>query len=648
MFMCFAQQWVMRIHLSSRFASTSMFHAVVLEQLEFSLIALATWHIPLTDISIEVSSSSFSYNTSYSTSSSEERRLADSTTYGSGDLLVFTPVDQLRLNIDGCAFGFSFFLGLNTLLYVARWSEILFDPVSTAGAKNLARFSTLAYTVVAGVFFAGAALCHVAGPGGGADDGYSFDDDTASACVNIWLGANVVMLGSLALWVWIIGKKPVEEAHSLSVPMCVTYLIIRVGEWTMVMLGETVLSLLGVPLKRNMMVYLMFTCTMLIAGNIQFQGYMIHPIHAEHHVLQGGQFSFKGYLYLIWATIWYAMILVLIGTGAKVLTKEATYGIVLEGANWCLCGGLAAAFISNMTFQALHQRDKNKELGLFDCFTSDNVPMGTRGASSTCSGTDKISFRSAVFDLGKAGTLVLLFALAIAKQEPNLTVFVCYFVAMTQSMLVLYEHSSGLDHPERDHASKEKNPPGPPRTVHKRTSPLAKHLKAAFSFTMKPNAKAPPPVNALTEQSTSSFEQSAVNAAILNSRNMSKTAGEDSTDTTSNNDSRLAAAPVKAEAESKDSTSKQKKQAKHVARQQIPRKFDGLRQGSSRGLLKANLKEQTERVSRERVSKSRNKFAESDNLTKRLTDDRQKKKVGRKETYSKACSTIPEAQIEQV
>jgi hypothetical protein len=98
----------------------------------------------------------------------------------------------------------------------------------------------------------------------------------------------------------------------------------------------------------------------------------------------------------------------------------------------------------------------------------------------------------------------------------------------------------------------------------------------------------------------------------------------------------------------KDSTSKQKKQAKHVARHQIPRKFDGLRQGSSRSLLKANLKEQTERVSRERVSKSRNKFAESDNLTKRLTDDRQKKKVGRKETYSKACSTIPEAQIEQV
>jgi hypothetical protein len=419
-----------------------MFHAVVLEQVEFCLIALATWHIPLSPINIEISSTAYS---SYSSYSSEERRLAGSSTYGSGDYLIFPPVDQLRRNIDGCAFGFSFFLGMNTLLYVARWSEILFDPVASAGAKKLARYSVLAYTAVAAVFFAGAALCYVAGPGGGADDDYKYDDETASACMFIWFTANVTMLGSLALWVGIMGAKPVEEAQAQSVPMCVSYLITRVGEWTMVMLGETVLSLLGVPLKSNMMVYLMFTCSMLIAGNLQFQGYTIHPIHAEHHVLAGGQFNYKGYLYLIWATIWYATILVLVGTGAKVLSKKATYGLVFEGANWCLSGGLAGAFISNMTFQSLHHRDQNKELGLLDCFTSNNVSANTKGASSTCFGTDKISPRSALFDLCKAGTVVLLFAIALANQEPNYTVFGSFFVVFVQSMLVLYENSSGLD-----------------------------------------------------------------------------------------------------------------------------------------------------------------------------------------------------------
>lgn len=49
LFLCLANQWVMRIHYCSRYASTSMFHALVLEQLEFLLIATATWHIPLSE-----------------------------------------------------------------------------------------------------------------------------------------------------------------------------------------------------------------------------------------------------------------------------------------------------------------------------------------------------------------------------------------------------------------------------------------------------------------------------------------------------------------------------------------------------------------------------------------------------------------------
>lgn len=124
---------------------------------------------------------------------------------------------------------------------------------------------------------------------------------------------------------------------------------------------------------------------------------------------------------------------------------------MFEGAKWCLSGGLALAFISNMTFQSLHHRDQNKELGLLDCFMSNNVSANTKGASSTCSGTDKISPRSAVFDICKAGTVVLLFAIAFANQKPNYTVFGCFFVVFVQSMLVLYENSSGLDsHDEND------------------------------------------------------------------------------------------------------------------------------------------------------------------------------------------------------
>jgi len=43
-------------------------------------------------------------------------------------MATYTPVEQMRANINGCAFGFSFFLGINSLLYIFRWMEIATDP----------------------------------------------------------------------------------------------------------------------------------------------------------------------------------------------------------------------------------------------------------------------------------------------------------------------------------------------------------------------------------------------------------------------------------------------------------------------------------------------------------------------------------------
>ena len=230
--------------------------------------------------------------------------------------------------------------------------------------------------------------------------------------------------------------------------MCVTYVIVRVGEWTMVMLGETVLSLLGVPLDNSISSYLMFLCSMFIAGNLQFQCYTVHPIHAEHHVLYGGQFNFKGLLYLIWATIWYATMLVVIGASAKVLTKKASYGLVYHGANWGLLGGVAATYVSVITFSSLHHRHESKGLGILDCFTSSYALSTAKGGSSTCAGSDEITLSNALYDAAKCALVLVLLGAGFAELEPSQTVFGCYFVAVAQSVLVVYENSSGLEDPE--------------------------------------------------------------------------------------------------------------------------------------------------------------------------------------------------------
>jgi len=195
------------------------------------------------------------------------------------------------------------------------------------------------------------------------------------------------------------------------------------------MLGETVLSLLGVSLENDMIVYLMFVCSMLMAANLQFQGFTLHPIHAEHHVLSKGQFSLYGLLYLIWGTVFYATILVVIGTSAKVLCKKASYGKIFVAANWCLCGALAAAFISILSFQWIHHH----------AILEDHEP------SSHGSG----GYRLTRLDVLKGASVAVLLVIAALEFEPSTTVFGCYAIVLTQSILVMHGSSDGIE--EEDH-----------------------------------------------------------------------------------------------------------------------------------------------------------------------------------------------------
>jgi hypothetical protein len=94
---------------------------------EFLCLALSIWHIPIADAAVEAGSSGSSYSSSYGSGS--RRLLAGGSSYGyDTEMVMLTPVEQMRSNINGCAFGFSLFLGLNSLIYVFRWMEIFTDP----------------------------------------------------------------------------------------------------------------------------------------------------------------------------------------------------------------------------------------------------------------------------------------------------------------------------------------------------------------------------------------------------------------------------------------------------------------------------------------------------------------------------------------
>jgi hypothetical protein len=72
-------------------------------------------------------------------------------------------------------------------------------------------------------------------------------------------------------------KKVLElNPNDFSVPLCSIYCAHRMGELCMLMLGETVLSLISVGVQKERW-YIMFVAGIFIAGNLQFQYYLFVP-----------------------------------------------------------------------------------------------------------------------------------------------------------------------------------------------------------------------------------------------------------------------------------------------------------------------------------------------------------------------------------
>jgi len=159
-------------------------------------------------------------------SSYASSRLLASTYYSSSDTMVkFTPVEQMRANVKGCAAGFSLCLALNGLLYVCRWAEIKYDPAASKGSKAIANYAVKMYSATTACFFGAFALASAT------SDEY-YEDETSAHCRWLWFGAIVVLYGSLAFWTSTYGALDEYEAKTHSVPMSVTYVIVRVGEVT--------------------------------------------------------------------------------------------------------------------------------------------------------------------------------------------------------------------------------------------------------------------------------------------------------------------------------------------------------------------------------------------------------------------------------
>ena len=125
-------------------------------------------------------------------------------------------------------------------------------------------------------------------------------------------------------WVMLAVLSTVVDLKTFSVPMNIDFTIHRYGEWTMLMLGESILSLLivnDVSSEMEKEFYFTFYLGILSVTLLQFLYFKSQPHDADHHAMRRSRLSG-----ILFSTViqFYSASLILVGVSYKMLLTEYT------------------------------------------------------------------------------------------------------------------------------------------------------------------------------------------------------------------------------------------------------------------------------------------------------------------------------------
>ncbi len=223
---------------------------------------------------------------------------------------------------------FAFCLGvtLGNLMTILRYIELLLWPSSTSTAKSQAKFtlitrippfcSFLAASVVSGLKF-----YSPKGQGGGrflAASTASGDQVYHIPIILCLVGYFLHFLCTYALVAWSY-TQPGNILRDKFVPINVDFIIHRYGEWIMLMLGESILSILIVDTSNVSKYYFSFYTAVLSVVLLQYFHFRSQPHHAEDHAMRRSRRAG-----VTWAILmnWYSAGLIIIGVSYKMLLIE--------------------------------------------------------------------------------------------------------------------------------------------------------------------------------------------------------------------------------------------------------------------------------------------------------------------------------------
>jgi hypothetical protein len=265
------------------------------------------------------------------------------------------------------------------------------------------------------------------------------EDDTA-----IWLCLSGAVASVAGVGVVIFICFPSDGSHKkFTVPMNIGYCIHRYGEWTMLMLGETVLSLLIVDLSEGFDYYKTFFSGIISIILLEYLHFRSQPHDPDEHAWRRDKNS--SFVFLVLMQV-YSASLIILGASYKMLLYEYVYAedgnrrMLLPALTRLLAGGESAA----LRFET---DDRRQRVANFFCgsmalvfFCMDAMSIAHRGISANvhrceCEATQKTRYLVVLLIALRVAVIGFIASLSQYTTAPGVLAFVGMCVILVQLFL---------------------------------------------------------------------------------------------------------------------------------------------------------------------------------------------------------------------
>jgi Bacterial low temperature requirement A protein (LtrA) len=259
-----------------------------------------------------------------------------------------------------------------------------------------------------------------------------------------------------------------KDFKKVTIPVNVSFIIHRVGEWTMLMLGESILSLLIVASPTSCEYYVTFFCGVLSVILLHYTHFRSQPSNPDDHAIRRKRSA--GHLFGLLMQA-YSAALIILGVSYKMLLYEFTYGSSARRRS--LLRAIPRWLAGRVPDLAVDSEDRRQNIADFFSasfavvyFCSDTMLLVHRGLKDNfdrcrCPDTRKAKIKGIVMIILRVCIWVFMALLSQWQTDPmllsliGLVSIVCQIVLRVASSIVFMDERVHVDLKETQERQEE-------------------------------------------------------------------------------------------------------------------------------------------------------------------------------------------------